>query len=194
MQAGNEAPAIPRFYFPSSNEIDADEEQQTRTRLQQYLARCENAENLKLDELRMLLKHVFKLPMSLVYCLINKLGITPSNSISTAPILAWFEAKNLFSKDGTVRAFDVVRQDNCSFISLNDLKCLMNGILASHPGLIFLQESPEFQERYAETVIYRILYSLNRSGGNRLSLRDLRRYLFPVLPAFDAVIEYKIRW
>jgi len=37
------------------------------------------------------------------------------------------------------------------------------------------QETPEFQDRYAETVIFRIFYHLDRSGLGRLTLRDLKR-------------------
>ena len=33
--------------------------------------------------------------------------------------------------------------------------------------------------RYAETVIYRIFYALDRCGAGRLSLRDLKRYRAP---------------
>ena len=38
-----------------------------------------------------------------------------------------------------------------------------------------MQETPEFQDRYAETVIFRIFYHLDRSGLGRLTLRDLKR-------------------
>ena len=38
----------------------------------------------------------------------------------------------------------------------------MDCILLYHPGLEFLKETAEFQKKYAETVIYRIFYSLNR--------------------------------
>ncbi len=43
-----------------------------------------------------------------------------------------------------------------------DLQPLMDSILQFHPGLEFLKETLEFQRKYAETVIYRIFYSLNR--------------------------------
>jgi serine/threonine-protein phosphatase 2A regulatory subunit B'' len=37
------------------------------------------------------------------------------------------------------------------------------------------QGASEFQDRYAETVIYRIFYLLNPTGAKRLSLRDVKR-------------------
>lgn len=43
-----------------------------------------------------------------------------------------------------------------------DFQPLMDSVLQYHPGLEFLKETNEFQKKYAETVVYRIFYSLNR--------------------------------
>jgi hypothetical protein len=40
-------------------------------------------------------------------------------------------------------------------------------VLQYHPGLEFLADTPEFQARYAETVIYRIFYTINRCAARR---------------------------
>ena len=40
-------------------------------------------------------------------------------------------------------------------VTADGLKALLAGVLLSHPGLEFLQDAPEFQDRYAETVIHR---------------------------------------
>ncbi len=47
-----------------------------------------------------------------------------------------------------------------------------------HPGLEFLEETPEFQQRYMQTVIARIFYSVNKSGNERLTLGELRKSNF----------------
>ncbi|KAL9331344.1 hypothetical protein ACSQ67_000954 [Phaseolus vulgaris] len=60
-------------------------------------------------------------------------------------------------------------------IATDDFKPVLRELLATHPGLEFLQSTPEFQERYAETVIYRIYYYINRSGNGSLTLRELKR-------------------
>lgn len=39
---------------------------------------------------------------------------------------------------------------------------MMECVLRYHPGLEFLAETQEFQRKYAETVIHRIFYSLNK--------------------------------
>lgn len=48
-----------------------------------------------------------------------------------------------------MRLYDVLRKDDAECITQADLKQMLNGILLSHPGLEFLQETPEFQERQA---------------------------------------------
>ena len=44
--------------------------------------------------------------------------------------------------------FDILRKEGCAYVTQSDLKSMMAGILLSHPGLEFLQETPEFQDRY----------------------------------------------
>ena len=43
--------------------------------------------------------------------------------------------------------FDILRKEGCNYVTQADLKSMMAGILLSHPGLEFLQETPEFQDR-----------------------------------------------
>lgn len=51
--------------------------------------------------------------------------------------------------DPVRRMYDILRKENCQYVCPEDLKSMMAGILLSHPGLEFLQETPEFQDRYA---------------------------------------------
>lgn len=57
-------------------------------------------------------------------------------------------------------------------------EALLDCILATHPGLQFLQATPEFQVKYSQTCIVRIFYALSPRGGDRLTLTDLRRSCF----------------
>lgn len=75
--------------------------------------------------------------------------------------------------------FDILRSGDCNYVVQSDLKSMLAGILLSHPGLEFLQDTPEFQDRYAETVILRIFYCLDKSGLGRITLRDLKRCRLP---------------
>lgn len=47
-------------------------------------------------------------------------------------------------------------------------------LLENHPGLEFLQQTPEFQERYADTVVMRIFYSLDTNDDGHITYRDFK--------------------
>jgi serine/threonine-protein phosphatase 2A regulatory subunit B'' len=51
----------------------------------------------------------------------------------------------------------------------------MEELLAFHPGLAFLETTPEFQEKYARTVIARIFYDLDWVGKRKIDSRTIRR-------------------
>jgi serine/threonine-protein phosphatase 2A regulatory subunit B'' len=61
------------------------------------------------------------------------------------------------------------------FVSQNDFRLVIRALLDTHPGLEFLKHTAEFQDRYLETVIYRIFYTVNKEWNGRLTLRELKR-------------------
>ena len=65
------------------------------------------------------------------------------------------------------------------YLTYDDFVPLMDCVLKFHPGLEFLAETAEFQKKYAETVVLRIFYSLNRqgvAGGGQSCDTGLRGY------------------
>jgi serine/threonine-protein phosphatase 2A regulatory subunit B'' len=52
---------------------------------------------------------------------------------------------------------------------------LVRSVINTHPGLEFLKETPEFQDRYQETVIHRIFYHVNVADSGRISCREWTR-------------------
>ncbi|XP_043274392.1 uncharacterized protein [Venturia canescens] len=56
-----------------------------------------------------------------------------------------------------------------------DLIPLVQDVVETHPGLIFLKEATEFHSRYVHTVIARIFYCVNRSWSGKISVAELRR-------------------
>uniref|UniRef100_F6H607 EF-hand domain-containing protein n=1 Tax=Vitis vinifera TaxID=29760 RepID=F6H607_VITVI len=82
---------------------------------------------------------------------------------------------NMLTMDIATQIFKILKQPDLKYLTQVDFKPVLRELLATHPGLEFLQSTPEFQERYAETVIYRIFYYMNRSGNGQLTLRELKR-------------------
>ncbi|KAF9605694.1 hypothetical protein IFM89_018037 [Coptis chinensis] len=82
---------------------------------------------------------------------------------------------SMLTKDIETLIFTILKQPDCNYLTQDDFKPVLEELLATHPGLEFLETTPEFQERYAETVIYRIFYHLSKSGSGHLTLRELKR-------------------
>ncbi|KAF2294935.1 hypothetical protein GH714_027138 [Hevea brasiliensis] len=97
-----------------------------------------------------------------------------SDGFRDAFIKYWVDG-NMLAMDRTTCIFNILKQPENKYLIQTDFKPVLRELLAMHPGLEFLQSTPEFQERYAETVIYRIFYYINRSGNGRLTLRELKR-------------------
>lgn len=129
---------------------------------------------------------VCELPSYVAHSLHNKLG-TGSARLSKQLFLDWLNRNNILRVETTERLFHAMRAEGAKHIVQENFHHLMRVILSKHPGLEFLQETPEFQDRYAETVVYRIFYTINRNGTGRLTLRELRRSdLLEALNLLDA--------
>lgn len=77
--------------------------------------------------------------------------------------------------DHVDRFFRLTKQPAARFIIKSDLLPLMEELLAFHPGLAFLESTPEFQEKYARTVIARMFYMLDPLNRGVITPRALRR-------------------
>lgn len=87
--------------------------------------------------------------------------------------------------DHVDRFFRLVKQVGSPGIVKSDLLPFMEELLAFHPGLAFLENTPEFQEKYARTVIARIFYVLDPTNRRVITQRALRRS--NLLAAFHTV-------
>ena len=72
------------------------------------------------------------------------------------------------------RVFKLFAQHNSSVIVPDDFKALFKYLLETHPGLEFLQATPEFQERYADTVVMRIFFALDSNDDSKITWRDFK--------------------
>lgn len=59
-------------------------------------------------------------------------------------------------------------------IVADDFKPMFSYLLENHPGLEFLKQTPEFQERYADTVVMRVFYSLDTNDDGKITFRDFK--------------------
>ena len=47
--------------------------------------------------------------------------------------------------------------------------------METHPGLEFLKATPEFQERYSDTVVQRILYDVDKNDDGKINKREFKQ-------------------
>mmetsp|Transcript_27528 Transcript_27528/g.44795 ORF Transcript_27528/g.44795 Transcript_27528/m.44795 type:complete len:574 (+) Transcript_27528:137-1858(+) len=186
---------IPPFYFPSkSRESQADANEilaKIRAAFTPFPDGITNSEDLL-----PLTKNHCGLPSFLNPILFSRIDKDNTGSITLARFLEYWK-QDLGPYDRPQRFFRVLKQPKNDFLCREDFKPMMSEILATHPGLEFLEATPEFQERYADTVIIRIFYMVNRSGRGRISLKEfLESNLFQACCQLDeeedvnAVTEY----
>ncbi|KAK9833451.1 hypothetical protein WJX81_006419 [Elliptochloris bilobata] len=167
------AAAIPRFYFPGGRPVPEEVLAAAAARVDALLAVYSGG--LTIPGMKQLVKEVCELPCVLAYPLFYKLITPGETTVSHGAVRTWLAQRQITQAEPVVRMYEILRKEECQWVAQADLKSMLAGILLSHPGLEFLQETPEFQDRYAETVIFRIFYHLDRSGMGRLTLRDLKR-------------------
>mmetsp|Transcript_1638 Transcript_1638/g.4244 ORF Transcript_1638/g.4244 Transcript_1638/m.4244 type:complete len:571 (-) Transcript_1638:140-1852(-) len=91
--------------------------------------------------------------------------------------------------DPVLTFFSIVKQDHNDWIERDDLGMFLSAILSTHPGLEFLQETSEFQDRYADTVVSRIFFLCDRRDTGRIHLRDLRRVKPSIVETWKQLAE-----
>eukprot|EP01113_Clastostelium_recurvatum_P039793 TRINITY_DN6113_c0_g1_i3.p1 TRINITY_DN6113_c0_g1~~TRINITY_DN6113_c0_g1_i3.p1 ORF type:complete len:601 (-),score=145.46 TRINITY_DN6113_c0_g1_i3:42-1844(-) len=72
----------------------------------------------------------------------------------------------------------ILRQGSRDYLIPSDFRPFMRVLLDTHPGLDFLRATPEFQERYTETVIVRIFFHMNRRIKGRLTVEEMQKARF----------------
>ncbi|KAI3943144.1 hypothetical protein MKW92_046322 [Papaver armeniacum] len=105
----------------------------------------------------------------------QKIDVNCTGVVTRDAFVDYWVNGNMLSMDIAAQIFTVLKQPDRKYLTQEDFKPALRELLATHPGLEFLQSTPEFQERYAETVIYRIFFYVNRAWNGRLTLRELKR-------------------
>lgn len=103
------------------------------------------------------------------------LALPNSWSRLTRPYRFW--ESRLQTCDRVTRLFRVLQAASRSGDSYLERSCfepVVREVVHRHPGLRFLAGSEQFQDKYIQTVIARLFYSVNRSGNGRMTLLELR--------------------
>lgn len=179
-------PVIPQFYFPRGKPVPAEMQTSVQKKIDSLFRGY--IKGMMLKEFMKVVKDVCELPRMVAHPLFEKLkgpDQVPA-TVRKEAFVNWWESKNMAMADKGTRLFEILRKDGSDTITQEDFGPLLRAIVDTHPSLEFLADHPEFQERYIETVGYRILYSLNKSRSGKISRRELKRSdLLSVLVELD---------
>eukprot|EP01132_Coremiostelium_polycephalum_P005693 gene5693-7084_t len=89
-----------------------------------------------------------------------------------------FWKNKVFGKEPEELLFNILKKsDDSTYLCYDDFFLFSRALLDIHPGLEFLKNTPEFQDRYQETIIVRIFYGVSRYKG-KITVNDLKRSNF----------------
>eukprot|EP00403_Amphidinium_massartii_P033755 CAMPEP_0178439016 /NCGR_PEP_ID=MMETSP0689_2-20121128/35919_1 /TAXON_ID=160604 /ORGANISM="Amphidinium massartii, Strain CS-259" /LENGTH=582 /DNA_ID=CAMNT_0020061493 /DNA_START=121 /DNA_END=1866 /DNA_ORIENTATION=- len=111
-----------------------------------------------------------------------------TEGITEGMFLAWCQG-HVQPGDPVLTFYSVVKQDHNDWIERDDFGMFLSAILSTHPGLEFLQETSEFQDRYADTVVSRIFFLCDRRDTGRIHLRDVRRVKPSIVETWKQLAE-----
>ncbi|XVF21552.1 hypothetical protein REPUB_Repub12eG0099600 [Reevesia pubescens] len=164
---------IPQFYFQNGRPPTKELKEQCLSKINHLFNNPLNG--LQINEFKTVTKEVCKLPSFLSSALFRKIDVDCAGIVTRDAFIKHWVDGNMLTMDIATQIFEILKRPGCKHLTQVDFKPVLRELLATHSGLEFLRNTPEFQDRYAETVIYRIFYNINRSGNGRLTLRELKR-------------------
>lgn len=179
---------IPQFYFPNGPPVPKEIYEQYLVKIEQFFAG--HPDGLPLPAFVPITKEVCKLPSFFSSSLFKKIDVSNTGRVTRDRFVEYWMGNNMMATDMPTRIFTILKQREKTYLTQDDFRLMLRELVATHRAFEFLRDTPEFQERYAETVIYRIFYHVNRSGNGRLQLRELKRSdLVAVLQQVDEEVD-----
>ncbi|EGC30259.1 hypothetical protein DICPUDRAFT_95777 [Dictyostelium purpureum] len=128
------------------------------------------------DEFETIIKELYTFPRILnrllfIYTLrtlrLNDICITEDKFVE-------FWKNHIYGKEPEELLFNILRKsEDSKYLYYEDFFLFSKTLIDFHPGLEFLSNTPEFQDRYQETIIIRIFYGTCRNKG-RITVKDLK--------------------
>ncbi|XP_030837846.1 serine/threonine-protein phosphatase 2A regulatory subunit B'' subunit beta [Strongylocentrotus purpuratus] len=167
---------VPQFYFPFGKPVASEENEAVLKRLTEVFKALPDQKASKEDMDK--ITQACRCPKFWRVPLYNAAGGETSECVSAQAFMAMWRRITKQCHDDASRFFRLLSRPGAKDLTPEDFNPLVQDIVNSHPGLVFLQDAPEFHSRYITTVVSRIFYTINRSWKGRITLPELRRSNF----------------
>lgn len=182
---GNRNVHIPRFYFPGGKPPPLS---QIETIVSKITAAFQSLSNYRASRAQFhIITKACDLPLYWKIPLFLAAGGEQKGFVEMNVFLEFWKELTATHHDATSKFINIVTRGRNNILP-EDLIPLVQDVVETHPGLVFLKEATEFHSRYVHTVIARIFYCVNRSWSGKISIAELRR---SNLLAVIAVLEHE---
>jgi len=197
---------IPRFWWPKRQRPTETLPPEARQKIHDIFTKQGITDGIRTHtQLEPIVTEVFRLSKYFVVPIFHKIKVfydivdaaTKSKAALLNPspvpiteqmVVGWCQGK-IQTDDLVLSFFFVVKKEHNDWIEREDFSIFLTAILLTHPGLDFLRETQEFQDRYADTVISRIFFVYDRKDVGRIYLHSLRRYKPSVIETWKQLAE-----
>ncbi len=169
---------LPQFYF-GENHVSKEIIEMDDKLINQLFFK----EELNLEEFLPITTQLLEFPKFFNSLVFQKIA-RDNNKISKKTFIK-FHKENFQGKDDYKKFFNLFASNK--YLEKKDFLPFLKVLLQFHPGLEFLKAHPEFQERYSETVIFRIFYINDLNDDGKLTYREYRKS--NLIQIFRAVCE-----
>jgi len=166
---GRYANAIPTFFTPKPKVISASQADMELLQLRQAIP--PHGPGVDLASFGAIAQGLWRFPKFFNKTIFERLA--QGGDVVTEAQLVQYWQTNLQHPDPSARAFNAIKSSDRNVLTKEDFVPFVDELMKEHPGLQFLKETPEFQERYGETVVARIFYSVNLHGNGKMTLSEM---------------------
>ncbi|KAK9039217.1 hypothetical protein V6N11_024050 [Hibiscus sabdariffa] len=138
--------AIPQFYFRNGCLPTKELKAQCLSKINLLFDNPLNG--LKINEFKTVTKEVCKLPSFLSSVLFRKIDIDCVGLVTRDAFIKYWVDGSMLAMDIATQIFEILKRPGCRHLTQVDFKPVVQELLVTHPGLKFLRNTPEFQDRY----------------------------------------------